>query len=216
MEFDETQGSHEEKDNLDDVRSNGLRNAMKNMSIGDIRPREEEEEENNLSIPIRVIPSTSTSTSNDQAQQIDQATHDDDSQAQDQPGSSTSPSTFTQEPIALPRVHHAVAKDHPVDQIMGDISKGVQTRSRVASFCEHYSLLSSFEPNRVDEALMDPNWVNAMHEELNNFTQNQVWDFVERPKNYNVIGTKWVFRNKQNKDGIVVRNKTRLVAQGFT
>ena len=42
-----------------------------------------------------------------------------------------------------------------------------------------------------------------MHEELNNFTRNQVWDLVERPKNYNVIGTKWVFRNKQNKDGMV-------------
>ena len=55
-----------------------------------------------------------------------------------------------------------------------------------------------------------------MHDELNNFTRNQVWDLVERPKNYNVIGTKWVFRNKQNEDGMVVRNKTRLVAQGFT
>ena len=40
-----------------------------------------------------------------------------------------------------------------------------------------------------------------MHEELNNFTRNQVCDLVERPKNYNVIGTKWVFRNKQNEDG---------------
>ena len=39
---------------------------------------------------------------------------------------------------------------------------------------------------------------------------------MERPKNFNVIGTKWVFRNKQNEDGMVVRNKTRLVAQGFT
>ena len=55
-----------------------------------------------------------------------------------------------------------------------------------------------------------------MLEELNNFTQNQVWDLVERAKNYNVIGTKWVFRNKQNKDGMVLRNKARLVAQGFT
>ena len=73
-----------------------------------------------------------------------------------------------------------------------------------------------FEPNRVDEALRDPDWVNAMHEELNNFTRNQVWDLVERPKNYNVIGTKWVFRNKQNEDGMVMRNKARLVAQGFT
>ena len=99
---------------------------------------------------------------------------------------------------------------------MGDISKGVQTRSHVASFCEQYSFVSSFEPNCVDEALMNPDSVNVMHEELNNFTRNQVWDLVERPMNYNVIGTKWVFRNKQNEDGIVVRNKTRLVAQGFT
>jgi hypothetical protein len=55
-----------------------------------------------------------------------------------------------------------------------------------------------------------------MHEELNNFTRNQVREFVDRPKNHNVIGTKWVFRNKQDQDGIVVRNKVRLVAQGYT
>ena len=55
-----------------------------------------------------------------------------------------------------------------------------------------------------------------MHEELNNFTRNQVWELVERPKGHNVIETKWVFRNKQDQDGIVVRNKTRLVAQGCT
>ena len=115
------------KDNLDDVRSDGLRNVMKNMSISDIRPREEDEEEIDSSIPIRVIPSTSTPSTNDQAQPIDQATHDDNSQAQDQPGSSTSPSTSTQEPVAPPRVHHAIAKDHPMDQIMGDIIKGVPT-----------------------------------------------------------------------------------------
>ena len=59
-------------------------------------------------------------------------------------------------------------------------------------------------------------WVNAMHEELNNFTRNQVWELVERPKGHNVIGTKWVFRNKQDQDGIVVRNKARLVAQSYT
>ena len=53
---------------------------MKNMSIGDIRPREEDEEENDLSIPNRVIPSTSTSTSNDQAQPIVQDSYNEDSQ----------------------------------------------------------------------------------------------------------------------------------------
>jgi hypothetical protein len=55
-----------------------------------------------------------------------------------------------------------------------------------------------------------------MEEELNNFTRNEVWELVERPKNHNVIGTKWVFRNKENEDGIAVTNKSRLVAQGYT
>ena len=55
-----------------------------------------------------------------------------------------------------------------------------------------------------------------MHEELNNFTRNQVWQLVKRPKGHNVIGTKWIFRNKQDQDEIVARNKARLVAQGYT
>jgi hypothetical protein len=55
----------------------------------------------------------------------------------------------------------------------------------------------------------------AMQEELNNFERNQVWELVERPKT-NIIGTKWVFRNKQDEFGVVIRNKARLVAQGFT
>ena len=64
-------------------------------------------------------------------------------------------------------------------------------------------------------ALGDPNWVMAMQEELNNFERNQVWNLVERP-NTNVIGTKWVFRNKQDENDVVTRNRARLVAQGFT
>ena len=172
VEFDETNGSHNEQENLDDVRSDGLRNAMKNMSIGDVRPREEDEDEwyeDGPSISTRVNPSTSIS--NDQAQQIVQDSSNDDSQVQNQVGSFISLSTSTQEPIVPQRIHHVLAKDHPVDEIMGDISKGFQTRSRIASFCEHYSFVSFLEPNHVDEALRDPDWVNAMHEELNNFAR---------------------------------------------
>ena len=55
----------------------------------------------------------------------------------------------------------------------------------------------------------------SMQEELNNFERNHVWELVERPKT-NVIGTKWVFWNKQDEHGVVTRNKARLVAQGFT
>jgi hypothetical protein len=54
-----------------------------------------------------------------------------------------------------------------------------------------------------------------MQEELNNFTRNEVWHFVSRP-NQNVVGTKWVFRNKQDEHGVVTRNKAQLVAKGYS
>jgi hypothetical protein len=53
-----------------------------------------------------------------------------------------------------------------------------------------------------------------MQEELNNFKRNEVWSLVPRPKK-NVVGTKWVFRNKQDKHGVVTRNKARLVAKRY-
>jgi hypothetical protein len=91
------------------------------------------------------------------------------------------------------------------------------TRSqKLASFVEHHSFVSCLEPKNIDEALKDLDWVNAMHEELNNFTCNQVWTLEEHPKGARVIGTKWVFRNKQDDQGVVVRNKARLVAKGFS
>jgi hypothetical protein len=55
-----------------------------------------------------------------------------------------------------------------------------------------------------------------MHEELENFKRNQVWTLVEPPRDVTVIGTKWDFKNKQGEDGEIVRNKARLVAQGFS
>jgi hypothetical protein len=67
-----------------------------------------------------------------------------------------------------------VARDHPLDTIIGDISRDVQTRSRLASFYEYFSFVSFIEPKKIDEALKDVNWMNAMHEELNNFKRNQV------------------------------------------
>jgi hypothetical protein len=70
-------------------------------------------------------------------------------------------------------VCHNVQRDHPIDNIFGDIEKGVTTRSRVAIFCEHYSFVSSFEPFKVENVLRDPDWVVAM-QELNNFKRSEV------------------------------------------
>jgi hypothetical protein len=54
-----------------------------------------------------------------------------------------------------------------------------------------------------------------MQEKLNNFKRNEVWSLVERPKQ-NIVGTKWVFRNKQDEHRVVIRNKARLVAKCYS
>ena len=54
-----------------------------------------------------------------------------------------------------------------------------------------------------------------MHEELHQFERNKVWHLMPRPLNGSVIGTKWVYRNKINEKGQIVRNKVRLVAKGY-
>ena len=106
-----------------------------------------------------------------------------------------------------------VQQDHPPHRMIGDLHQRV-TRSTVNSlaFFSHSAFVASFKPREVLHALSDPNWVNAMHEELENFDRNHVWDLVEPPPNYLPIGTKWVFKNKQGENGMVVRNKARLVA----
>jgi hypothetical protein len=209
VEFDETNGSQDENENLDDVGGVQLRNAMKTMAIGEIKPMEYDDDDGIVAIP-------SSSTINEETQQRQQNDEIEDDRVQDISSHLIPPQASTSDFQITSRIHHSIIKDHPTNQIMGDISKGVQTRSRIASYCEHFSFVSCIEPNRVDEALLDVDWVNEMHEELNNFTHNEVWELVERPKNHNVIGTKWVFRNKHNENGLVVRNKARLVAQGYT
>jgi hypothetical protein len=67
----------------------------------------------------------------------------------------------------------------------------------------------------VEQALEDPDWIIAKEEELNNFKRNEVWELVPRPKK-NVIGTKWVFRNKQDEFSVVTKNKARLIGKGYT
>jgi hypothetical protein len=75
--------------------------------------------------------------------------------------------------------------------------------------------VSSIEPYRIEDALRDLDWVVAMQEKLNNLTRNEVCHLVPRP-NQNVVGTKWVFHNKQDEHGVVTRNKAWLVAKGYS
>nr|GEW03697.1 hypothetical protein [Tanacetum cinerariifolium] len=91
------------------------------------------------------------------------------------------------------RIH----KDHSLDHVIGDVQSGE-------------------EPNKVIQALKDPSWIEAMQEELLQFKLQQVWTLVDLPYGKRAIGIKWIYRNKKDERGTVVRNKVRLVAQGYT
>nr|GFC66903.1 putative ribonuclease H-like domain-containing protein [Tanacetum cinerariifolium] len=78
-----------------------------------------------------------------------------------------------------------------------------------------YFLLQK-EPKRVHQALKDPSWIEAMQEELLQFKMQKVWILVDLPYGKKEIGAKWVYRNKKDERGLVIRNKARLVAQGHT
>jgi hypothetical protein len=192
VEFDETKGSQDKNKNLEDIRGIQLSNIMKNMDVGELRPKQVIDEEDDQ---VQVLSNSHVQVDTNQASSS--GSHDN---VQDQVASASSQSNeqasaSNQVPILQPT---NIVRDHPLDTIIGDISRGVQTRSKLASFCEHFSFVSFIEPKNIEGALKDVDWVNAMHEELNNFTKNQVWKLVEKPKGHYVIGTKWVYRNKQD------------------
>ena len=83
----------------------------------------------------------------------------------------------------------------------------------VANFM-YYS--SQVEPTKIEEALQDESWVKAMHDKLFQFQRNDIWTLVPRLEGEHINGTKWIFRNKANEEGNVIRNKAHLVAQGYS
>nr|GEX87779.1 hypothetical protein [Tanacetum cinerariifolium] len=131
-------------------------------------------------------------------------------------------------PIPTTRIH----KDHPVSQIIGDLFTTTQTRSMTRAVkdegglsqmfdkdfhtCMFACFLSQEEPKRIHQALKDPSCIEAMQEELLQFKMKKVWALVDLPYGKRAIGTNWVYRNKKDKRGIVIRNKERLVTQGHT
>ncbi|GJW48391.1 putative ribonuclease H-like domain-containing protein [Tanacetum coccineum] len=108
---------------------------------------------------------------------------------------------------------------HPQSQILGDLASPDQSY-RPTSLSVHNTLLSFlssfiFKPTSISQnALEDPDWVDAMQEEMQQFINQQVWKLVPLPAGKHAIGTKWILKNKRDARGIVVRNKARLVAQG--
>ena len=108
-----------------------------------------------------------------------------------------------------------MVKNHPKSNIIDSIDEDLRLRkgsTLVANHVTYHCFLAQFKPKRVEEALQDENWVDSMHEELNQYVRNDVWELVPRPKDTYVICTKWIFRNKSDEDGEIIRNKSWLVA----
>jgi hypothetical protein len=108
--------------------------------------------------------------------------------------------TVEAEVISRREAPRRVQVDHPPSRIISNINERTTwSRSRNASHFAHSTFVATFELKDVGHALSDPNWVNAMHEELENFERNQVWELVEPPPNCKPIGTKWVWKTKREK-----------------
>eukprot|EP00253_Pinus_taeda_P027922 PITA_27922 len=108
-----------------------------------------------------------------------------------------------------------VQKNHPETQILGQKEASVQTKRTITEASRYLGFLSSIEPQNISEACKDECWVKAMNEELEQIEKNNTWELVLRPNDKNVIGTKWIFKNKLNENGDVIRNKARLVVKGI-
>nr|GEV34419.1 hypothetical protein [Tanacetum cinerariifolium] len=129
-------------------------------------------------------------------------------------------STFQVSHIPTTRIY----KDHPLEQIIGDLHSAPQTRRMSKNLEEHglvstvnqrtnhkdlqnylfACFLSQKEPKKVIHALKDPRWIEAMQEELLQFKLQEVWTLVDLPYGKRVIGTKWVFRNKKDERDFMV------------
>ncbi|KAA0035772.1 flocculation protein FLO11-like [Cucumis melo var. makuwa] len=113
-----------------------------------------------------------------------------------------------------------IAKNHPSSSIIGNVYSGITTRKKerrdYAKMVANVCYTSTLEPTTVTVALTDEHWILVMQKELLQFERNQVWDLVSKPPHANIIGTKWIFKNKTDEQGRVIRNKARLVAEGYS
>ncbi|KAJ9551036.1 hypothetical protein OSB04_015081 [Centaurea solstitialis] len=168
----------------------------------DEKNEDQQTEETSLSDNIEVIPAS------DEGPQWDQEPEVNDSNlGVDLP----------EEPLHLTRTQ----KNHPPTLVIGDIQSPMITRKQSKAITNQQSgmisvFLSQTEPKKALDAMKDPSWIEAMQEELLQFVLQNVWDLVDLPRGHRVIGTKWIFRNKTDERGIVIKNKARLVDQGYT
>ncbi|GJU68465.1 hypothetical protein Tco_1254724 [Tanacetum coccineum] len=113
---------------------------------------------------------------------------------------------------------HIWTKAHPLEQVIGDPSKPVMTQKRLqtdSELCMYALTVSTFEAKNIKEAMSDHSWIESMKNELHQFKRLDVWELVPRPDGKNIIAVKWLRKNKNDAENIVIRNKSHLVMKGY-
>nr|GFA60138.1 retrovirus-related Pol polyprotein from transposon TNT 1-94 [Tanacetum cinerariifolium] len=109
-------------------------------------------------------------------------------------------------------VNNKESKNHPLDNVIGNLNQ-LTVRSQAQNQSNFFYFISTIEPKNVNEALKNESWIITMQDKSNQFIANDVWELVPHPKSTKIIRTKWVYRNKIDKNGIVSCNMAMLVAQ---
>ena len=110
-----------------------------------------------------------------------------------------------------PILEKYVRRHHAPEKIYRGEIDGIVIRKKLKGTC----FLSEFKPRYVKDALENEGWIEALNEEIEKIKKNKTWSLVPRPKDNNVIGPKWIFRNKLNEKGEVTRNKARLACKSY-
>ncbi|GKC51512.1 copia protein [Tanacetum coccineum] len=109
-------------------------------------------------------------------------------------------------------------KDHPIANVIGNPSCSVSTRKQLQNdtmWCYFDAFLTFVEPKNFKQAMTELSWIDAMQEKIHEFERLQVWELVSCPDKVFLIKLKWIYKVKTNEFGGVLKNKARLVAQGF-
>nr|GFB96758.1 putative ribonuclease H-like domain-containing protein [Tanacetum cinerariifolium] len=129
-----------------------------------------------------------------------------------------SPQTIVQTNHPMPHHNNKWTKDHPLNNIISQLSRPVSTRLQLheqALFSYYDAFLTLVEPKTYKEALTQSCWIEAMQEELNEFERLEVYELVPRPDQVMVITLKWIYKVKLDELGGILKNKARLVARGY-
>ncbi|KAI3708631.1 hypothetical protein L2E82_37937 [Cichorium intybus] len=116
-------------------------------------------------------------------------------------------------------------RNHPPSLVIDNVRDNVLTRAQLhqrhldlnktLELCMFNVFISKVEPKNVKDIFDHSDWIEAMQLELEEFERNKVWRLIPKPANASLVGLKWVYRNKLDIEGNMVRNKARLVVKGY-